>query len=101
WRSSAKADQLLVRQYLESRSMQAAGLLDAEPGSYRAYDEFELAVSLAASVAVQALADGVHVTLTCGARMVEAESPDALLDACCRLVTDGSSAVEAAGGPDL
>ena len=96
WRSSAKADQLLVRQYLESRSMQAAVLLDAEPGSYRTDDEFELAVSIAASVAVQALADGVHVTLTCGAFVVEAESPDALLDACCRLVTDGSLALESA-----
>ena len=73
WRSSAKADQLLVRQYLESRSMQAAVLLDAEPGSYRTDDEFELAVSIAASVAVQALADGVHVTLTCGARVVDAD----------------------------
>ena len=99
WRSSAKADQLLVRQYLESRSMQAAVLLDAEPGSYRTDDEFELAVSIAASVAVQALADGVHVTLTCGARVVEAESPDALLDACCRLVTDGSTVAGVRGGP--
>ena len=96
WRSSAKADQLLVRQYLESRSMQAAVLLDAEPDSYRTDDEFELAVSIAASVAVQALADGVHVSLTCGPRVVEAESPDALLDACCRLATDGSVSLEAA-----
>ena len=96
WRSSAKADQLLVRQYLESRSMQAAVLLDAEPGSYRTADEFELAVSIAASVAVQALADGAHVTLTCGARVVEAESPDALLDACCPIVVDGSSTLESA-----
>ena len=96
WRSSAKAGQLLVRQYLESRSMQAAVLLDAEPGSYRTDEEFELAVSIAASVAVQALADGVHVTLTCGPYVVEAESPDALLDACCRLVTDGSMALESA-----
>ena len=95
WRSSAKAGQLLVRQYLETRSMQAAVLLDAEPGSYRTTDEFELAVSIAASVAVQALADGVRVTLTCGARTVEAETPDALLDACCRLTTDGSLPLEA------
>ena len=28
--------------------------------------------------------------------MVEAESPDALLDACCRLVTDGSMPLESA-----
>ena len=96
WRSSAKANRLLVRQYLESRSMQTAVLLDAEPGSYRTDDEFELAVSIAASVAVRALADGVHVTLTCGAFVGEVESPDALLDACCRLVTDGSTALESA-----
>ena len=99
WRSSAKAGQLLVRQYLESRSMQAAVLLDAEPGSYRTDEEFELAVSIAASVAVQALADGVHVTLTCGPHVVEAESPDALLDACCRLVTDGSNGAGVRGRP--
>ena len=34
WRSSAKADTLLVRQYHESRSMHAAVVVDDDPGAY-------------------------------------------------------------------
>ena len=66
WRSSAKADQLLVRQYVETRRSTATVLLDQSVSAYAEDAEFELAVSAAASVAVRALRDDFDVHLVCG-----------------------------------
>ena len=63
WRSSAKADTLLVRQYLETRRSHATVLLDDDPASYAGEEDFELAVSVAASVALRAALDDFEVFL--------------------------------------
>ena len=63
WRSSAKADTLLVRQYHESRSMHAAVVVDDDPRSYASADELETAISVGASLAIRAMTDGFDVDL--------------------------------------
>ena len=83
WRSSAKADTLLVRQYLESRSLRAAFVVDDDPTAYADAEEFETAVSVAASLALRALADGFEVDVACGPRVMAPASGEALLDECC------------------
>ena len=83
WRSSAKANTLLVRQYVESRAMHAAFVVDDDPTSYADPEEFELAVSVAASMALRALADGFQVDLVCGERSSAPIGPNTLLDECC------------------
>jgi uncharacterized protein (DUF58 family) len=85
WRSSAKADKLLVRQYVETRRSEATVLLDENVAAYADGAEFEVAVSAAASLAVRAMRDGFEVTLVCGDVHASSRSVDVLLDATCRI----------------
>lgn len=58
WRSTAKTGALMVRQYEESRLARVALVFDALRSEYVDTQEFELAVSAAASISVQAIRDG-------------------------------------------
>lgn len=58
WKSTAKTGQLMVRQYEESQTARLAVLFDARREEYANDDEFELGVSIAASVSVQAVREG-------------------------------------------
>ena len=51
WRSSAKAGELLVRQYHETRRGHVTVLVDGARSSYPRLRDFELAVSVATSIA--------------------------------------------------
>jgi len=90
WRSSAKADTLLVRQYVETRRSEAVVVLDDDVAAYADGAEFEVAVSAAASMAVRAMRDDFDVTLVCGDVHAASRSVDVLLDATCR-ITQGDS----------
>lgn len=90
WRSSAKADTLLVRQYVETRRNEATVLLDDNLSAYADGAEFEVAVSAAASLAVRAMRDDFDVTLICGDVHASSRSVDVLLDATCR-ITQGKA----------
>ncbi|MBV9830994.1 MAG: DUF58 domain-containing protein, partial [Marmoricola sp.] len=83
WRSSAKADTLLVRQYHESRSMHAAVVVDDDPSSYASPDELETAISVGASLAIRAMTDGFDVDLGCGDRVTYPPGRESLLDETC------------------
>lgn len=71
WKSTAKTGQLMVRQYEETRRSRIAVLLDLETGRYASDEEFELAVSAAASIGVQAVRDGREVVVTSSAVIPE------------------------------
>lgn len=58
WKSTAKTGTLMVRQYEESQTARVAVLFDAIREEYQNDDEFELAVSVAASISVQAVREG-------------------------------------------
>lgn len=58
WKSTAKTGQLMVRQYEESQTARLAVLFDARREEYASDAEFELGVSIAASVSVQAVREG-------------------------------------------
>lgn len=58
WKSTAKTGTLMVRQYEETQTARFAVLFDARREEYASDDEFELGVSLAASVSVQAVREG-------------------------------------------
>ncbi|MDQ4053812.1 MAG: DUF58 domain-containing protein [Actinomycetota bacterium] len=76
WRSSAKAmgsggeNQLLVRQYLDTRRSHATVVVDDAPASWGgvvAGDEpFETAMSVAASIIVRAVTDDFEASFVCG-----------------------------------
>ncbi len=90
WRSSAKAmaaggdNQLLVRQYLDTRRSHATIVVDDRPEAWGDDDEFELGMSVAASIAVRALMDEFEVSFVCGEHAASGELGPRALDAVCR-----------------
>ncbi|MBU4465495.1 MAG: DUF58 domain-containing protein [Actinobacteria bacterium] len=98
WKSTAKTGQLMVRQFEESLRSRLAIVLSVAEGEYATDDEFELAVSAAASLGTQAVRDGRDLAVATGAeiprvvrgrmRSIErltATAPRALLDGFSRL----------------
>ncbi|SFR68199.1 Uncharacterized conserved protein, DUF58 family, contains vWF domain [Agromyces sp. CF514] len=61
WKSTARTGRLMVRQYEESRHARIAVLLDLDLDGYSSDDEFEVAVSAAASLGVQGVREGRDV----------------------------------------
>lgn len=86
WRSSAKlsgtasAGKFLVRQFLDTRRSHIAVVLDANSSSYRDDDEFELAISAGASVALRTLIDEMDLTIVCGEHVADKPRPAGALD---------------------
>ena len=72
WRSTAKTGTLMVRQYEESRRSRIAIVLGlGDEDEYRSDDEFEMAVSAAASLGAQGIRDGRDVLVTASAEIPE------------------------------
>jgi hypothetical protein len=72
WRSTAKTGKIMVRQYEESRRSRIALLLGLnDDDEYASEDEFEMAVSAAASLGAQGIRDGRDVLVTASAEIPE------------------------------
>lgn len=71
WKSTAKTGVLMVRQYEETRRASIAIVLDLHSEEYGSDDEFEMAVSAAASLGVQGVRDGREVMITGSAEIPE------------------------------
>lgn len=97
WRSSAKAGQLLVRQYHETRRGHVTVLLDHSRTSYPRPGDFELAVSLATSIALRAVRDDFDTYLRCGPHLGQGRRAEAMSDAACRFVLGADEYAEHAG----
>ncbi|WP_125130999.1 DUF58 domain-containing protein [Microbacterium sp. 10M-3C3] len=69
WKSTAKTGQLMVRQYEESRRSRMAVVLGAAQQEYLDDDEFELAVSTAASLGVRAVRDARDLDVVTGSEI--------------------------------
>lgn len=69
WKSTAKTGQLMVRQYEETRRSRIAVVLDTDRSSFADEDQFEMAVSAASSLALQALREGREVIITTSAHI--------------------------------
>lgn len=86
WRSSAKAaghsgsDTLLVRQFLDTRRSRLTIAVDGTVDSYGTEDDFEAAVSVAASLGVRALQEELDLTVVVADAAVTPRNPQHLLD---------------------
>jgi uncharacterized protein (DUF58 family) len=96
WRSSAKASTLQIRQYHDTRRSHLTVVLDASAQSYVDPEDFEIAVSVSASIAARAHQDGVDVSMLCGDHAVTGRGLDGVLDACCRIQPGDSDPGQAA-----
>lgn len=100
WRSSARAGELLVRQYHDTRRSQLTVVLDTAAESYADDEEFEVAVSAAASLLAAAALDEYDVTFVAGPRHITGQPGGAMLDETC-LVQREPSGDEAAAAVGL
>ncbi|MDQ1137987.1 hypothetical protein QE410_002786 [Microbacterium sp. SORGH_AS 1204] len=69
WKSTAKTGRLMVRQYEESRRSRMAIVLAAATAEYTDADEYELAVSAAASLGLRAVRDARDVDIVTGSEI--------------------------------
>lgn len=71
WKSTAKTGTLMVRQYEETRRSRMVIALAVAEAEYADDDEFELAVSAAASIGVRGIRDGRDVDVVMGGEVPE------------------------------
>jgi uncharacterized protein (DUF58 family) len=76
WRSSAKASAgaatttFLIRQFLDTRRSHLCVVVDADDLAYTDADDFEAAISAAASVAIRAIREEIQTTVVVGDQIV-------------------------------
>ncbi len=80
WRTTARTGRLMVRQFNETRRSQLVLLHFAEERGYASEDEFELGVSVLASIAQQVLRDGTKVRIASGIGELRTATPITMLD---------------------
>ena len=85
WRSSAKAaagepGKFLVRQFLDTRRSHVCLLVDSHVNSFLEPDQYETAISAAASVAVRAIRDEQEVTALAGSHLAGTQAGLRILD---------------------
>lgn len=71
WKSTAKTGNLMVRQYEETKRSQMLVVLDTSINHFRDADEFELAVSAAASIGLRGIRDGRELQIVLGEEVPE------------------------------
>lgn len=88
WKSTARAGQLMVKQYEETRRSHLAVALSSNPVDYRDPQEFELAVSVAGSLGLQAMREEKDVTVVLQSGALRGGTPGLLLDDLTRVALD-------------
>ncbi|MGV8967377.1 MAG: DUF58 domain-containing protein [Cellulomonas sp.] len=87
WKSTARTGHLMVRQFEETRRSHLAVALSTAEGEYGDTDGFELAVSVAGSLGLQALRDERNVTLLVHGHTMRGQTGGRLLDDLTRMST--------------
>ncbi|MFU8945985.1 DUF58 domain-containing protein [Mycetocola zhadangensis] len=85
WRTSARTGQLMVRQFEESRRSQLTIISSSDMKYFASDAEFELAVSVTASIASQVIRDGTQISVVTENRILKTHSVTSLLDDTCRI----------------
>ncbi|MEX0426673.1 DUF58 domain-containing protein [Nocardioides sp. DS6] len=101
WRSSAKLagagmQQLLVRQYLDTRRSHATFVVEDRPDAWGSPDDFETALAAVASLVGRAMLDEIAASLVVGERASNTGAAQSALDTVCRAVPGRTGLVTAA-----
>ena len=97
WRSTARTGRLMIRQFEETRRSTLLVLLDTCSSHYETAEDFETAVSVACSLALNAIDAGREVLVVAGKDDLPTASVRQLLDASCLLeTTEGGDCEERA-----
>lgn len=85
WRTSARIGQLMVRQFQETRRSQITMILATRRDLYASDSEFELAISVTASIAAQVIRDGTQMNVVSETGIWRTQTVTSMLDASCRI----------------
>lgn len=85
WRTSARTGQLMIRQYQETRRSQLLLLFSAEAAQYASDSEFELGVSVTASIGCQVIREETDLNVLWEGGTLRSRTPLSLLDDSCRV----------------
>jgi uncharacterized protein (DUF58 family) len=96
WRSSAKAGRFLVRQFLDTRRSHICVLVDSDPASYSDPDDYETAISVAASIAVRVVQDEQEITALAGTHIAGSGAGRRILDTFSRAELTGNALLDLA-----
>lgn len=92
WRTTARTGRLMVRQFNETRRSQLVLLHFPEERGYASEGEFELGVSVLASIAQQVLRDGTKVRIASGIGELRTATPITMLDDSSRIEQHSTTA---------
>jgi len=92
WKTTARIGTMMVRQFVDTRRSHLALVISTDQADYASENEFELALSLAASLGVRTLLDEQTVAVVAGRHSLPAENTPRLLDAFSGVV--GSNAAD-------
>lgn len=85
WRSTARTNRLMIRQFEETRRSQFVIVVSTALADYADADEFELGIAVAASLSRSAQVDGKEVTVYSTDVRLAGPTPASLLDAYSRI----------------
>ncbi|MEY2848530.1 MAG: hypothetical protein RI885_1195 [Actinomycetota bacterium] len=85
WRTSARIGQLMVRQFEETRRSQLTIVHNSAGHLYSTDDEFELAISVTASIAAQVIRDGTQMNVVSESGVWRTPTVTSMLDHSCRI----------------
>ncbi|MEV8253525.1 DUF58 domain-containing protein [Rhodoglobus sp. NPDC076762] len=85
WRTSARIGQLMVRQFQETRRSQLTIIHSSRSDLYASEAEFELAISVTASIAAQVIRDGTQMNVVSETGLWKTQTVTSMLDASCRI----------------
>lgn len=88
WKSSARNQSLMVRQFEDTRRTFTALALENSTGAWNSPAEYELGVSIVASLGIQVLREGMELAVFSGTQPLRVLTPRALLDDTCRLTLE-------------
>ena len=80
WKSTARTQNLMIRQFEQTRRSHLVIALSTDTDDFADDDEFELAVSIAGSIALTALRDGKAVSVLVPGETIAATTANRLLD---------------------
>lgn len=89
WLNSSKTGTLMVRQYEATHRTDISLAVDVDPAAHASEAEFELAVSVYASLGVRYLAEGRRLSVHAGSRHTVPKRIPAFLDECSAIVPNG------------
>jgi len=89
WKTTARLGKMMVRQFVDTRRSHLALVVSTDRADYASEEEFELAVSLAASLGIRTLRDEQTVSVVVGGKSLPAENGQRLLDAFAGVTLNG------------